>query len=190
MSQRIKPGDILAVPLKEGGKFMYILEWENWNNVIFRLITGVLSSNVQEITQSGVLFITCIFRKTLTSWEWKKIWKLDIDDPIIQYNPETFIYDCIDDYFRMGSVIGSKEFKDRRIFDDIYDLECTQVYEKWHIEAILEYYCDTWFYHPRVWDFAEEWYCIWPRIKKYPLKPEHRAHAFALRKKYGIMQNT
>ena len=189
MSQRIKPGDILAIPLKEGKKFMYVLEWENGNNIFFKLISDTPTENIQDIIQSGVLFVTCIFRKVLTSWEWKKIGKLDIKNPIIQYEPETFIYDSIGDYFRMGSVIWSKEFQDRRTFEEIYDIECSQVYDQWHIEAILEYYCDTWFYHPRAWDFAEEWYCIEPKIKKYPLKPEHRAHAFALRKRYGIMQD-
>lgn len=189
MSQRIKPGDILAIPLKEGGKFMYVLVWAKIK-IFFRLITETLIENPEIIVRSGTLFCSLVYRDVLTSWEWKRIWKLSIDDPLTQYDPETFIYDCIDDYFRMGSVIGSKEFKDRRTFDDIYNLECACVYDKFSLEMILEYYCDTGFYHPRAWDIAEEWYCIEPGIKKYPLKPEHLEHASKLRKRYWIMQNT
>lgn len=85
-------------------------------------------------------------------------------------------------------MIWSKEFNDHRTFEQIYDLECSQVWNKISIEAILEYYIDTGFYHPRVCDVARDGFCIETRFNKYRLKPEHLEHAREFRKRNGIMQ--
>lgn len=102
MSQWIKAWDIVSVPLLGGKKFMFILECEQWKNIIFRLISPIQNPNIDEIINSWILFATWIFRNNLTSWVWKKVAKLPLDNSLLNYKEETFIYDLVDDNFRMG----------------------------------------------------------------------------------------
>lgn len=185
--QTIKYGDIVSIPLKWWKKYMYCLISKEWES-IFKIITDEVVDDVDLISKWGFLFTTWIYSDVLKSTEWHKVWKIsnfDIVNPLVWY-----IYDIVS---KKINIYQNDTIWQEINIEDAYDLEFIWAYDKFHIECILDYYIDTWFYHPRVWDwFNDGFWRWWKNLDKciygeFSLKSvEHIKHAKNIYEKYFL----
>ena len=149
-----KPGHILAIPLMDGKKFMYLQCLES-GEVIFDLVTDQMITDLQFISRAKILFYTAVYKNVISSTQWPRIGKIDIKDN--GKMPLMFAYDPLLKrlkYYQDGKFFGNPSAQ------DCYNLETVSVWDKNHIEERLEHYIRTGKDHPRDWDdyILKDWF--------------------------------
>jgi hypothetical protein len=110
MSQDHKPGDIVAIPLPEGGyAFGKLFKGDNIG------IYGFISESIlplDEVTKHGILFFSGVDNKAITSGGWPVIGNQPFQHEAESWPPPTFAQDLVDrSRFRVTDQGNIKEAK-------------------------------------------------------------------------------
>ena len=148
--QICKRGDVLAIPLMKGKKYMY-LRCLDEGEEFFDYVSDKQIIDISILEKTKILFMIGVYRDVLGSTQWPKIGKLepraDIKEPLL------FAYDP---YFKRLKYYQYGEFFGHPSAKECYDLEEVAAWDKHHIEERLESYIKTGRDHPRDWYMAED----------------------------------
>lgn len=146
--QICKPGDVLAVPLKNGKKFMYLRCLED-SEEFYDLITNKIISDVQVLKNHNVIFDVPVYKQVLNSMRWPKIGKIPFENEEEMWGRPKFGFNPIKNHYQYhhkGVDYGKLDWGDAK------HLDVNAVWDFESIEERLNCFVKSKKDIPREWD--------------------------------------